>query len=105
MIGTPHYQSWEDVPESFPYVSSLRKLGTRSEVNPKDLTVTWSACLFSCGKSWEFFVPLPLMSPSEKIGPNEYIRKAVVFGRTVATWKGYRIIDGEFIYSNGWETP
>ena len=57
------------------------------------MQVTWETCLFSCGKSWEFFVPTPLSSPSEKVGENEYIRKAVVFGKTVSTWAGYRIID------------
>ena len=52
-----------------------------------------TACFFTCGTSYEFFVPLPITSPSEQIGPNEYIRKAQVFGITISEWKGYRIID------------
>ena len=71
----------------------LRSIGSRSEVDPATLTVRWSACGFTCGTKFETFLPLPLSSPSEQVGPNEYIRKAVVAGVTIATWKGYRIID------------
>lgn len=93
MDAAPRYQSWVDVPASFSYVKHLKSFGTRSEVDPTTLTVTWSTCAFTCGTSYETFIPLPLSSPSEKVGPNEFIRKAVVAGFTVATWKGYRIID------------
>jgi hypothetical protein len=91
--ATPEYQSWVDVPASYSYVHMLKSLGTRSEVDPQTLTVTWSACGLTCGTRFETFLPLPLSSPSELVGPNEYVRKAVVAGVTVATWKGYRILD------------
>eukprot|EP00929_Paragymnodinium_shiwhaense_P123012 TRINITY_DN96407_c0_g1_i1.p1 TRINITY_DN96407_c0_g1~~TRINITY_DN96407_c0_g1_i1.p1 ORF type:complete len:220 (+),score=14.59 TRINITY_DN96407_c0_g1_i1:54-713(+) len=90
--ATPRYQSWEDLPRSVSYVHMLKALGSRSVVAP-DLTVTWSICGFTCGTPFETYVPLPLSSPSQKVAENEYIRKAVVFGITVATWKGYRIVD------------
>lgn len=93
MDAHPQYQSWVDVPASLRYVKHLKSIGSRSEVDPVTLTVTWSACGFTCGTKYEVFLPLPLSSPSQKIGPNEYIRKAVVGGVTIATWKGYRIID------------
>lgn len=101
--ATPGYQSWEDVPESFPYVSSFVKLGTRSEVDPEDLTIRWSACGPTCGTSFEYYFPLPMSSPSEQIGPNEYVRKAVVMGVTVSTWKGYRIVDDKGSKTAFWE--
>ena len=90
---TAGYQSWEDVDESFPYIKSLQSRTTRSEVDPTDLTVNWSACLFTCGTSFETWFPLPISSPSKKVGENEYIRQAKIFGYVVAEWKGYRIID------------
>lgn len=93
MDSTPKYQSWVDVPASIGYVKHIKTGGSRSEVDPDTLTVSWSACGFTCGTKYEVFLPLPLSSPSEQIGPNAYIRKAVVAGVTVATWNGYRIID------------
>lgn len=75
---TPGYQTWEDIQETFPYVANILKMGSRSVVDPEDLTVTWDTCTISCGKSWEFWIPTPVSSPSEQIGPNEYIRKANV---------------------------
>lgn len=91
--STPSYQSWEDVAETYPYVSHLTKMGSRSEVDPSDLTVTWSACTVTCGTKYEVWIPMPVSSPSQKVGPNEYIRQAKVFGITVSSWKVYRIID------------
>ena len=104
MDATPMYQSWVDVPASFGYVRDLKVAGSRSEVDPKTLTVSWSACGITCGTKFEVFVPLPLTSPSVQIGPNEYIRKAVVGGVTVATWKGYRIIDQHGQRTEYWAT-
>lgn len=92
--ATPGYQSWEDVPESIPYVSRIKSMGTRSVVAP-DLTVTWSFCGLTCGTWLETWTPLPVSSPSEKIGENEYIRKMTSLGVTLAEWKAYRIIDAE----------
>ena len=101
--ATPGYQSWEDVPESYPYIKSFTSLGTRSEVDPTDLTVRWSACGPTCGTRFEHYFPLPLSSPSEQIGPNEYIRKAVVFGVTVSEWKGYRVVDEKGERTEFWD--
>ena len=92
MDRTPAYQSWEDVPESFPYVKKLSSEGSRSTADV-NMTITWAICGFTCDTPFETFLPIPMSSPSERVGPNEYIRKAVVLGKTVATWKGYRIID------------
>ena len=104
MDATPLYQSWEwDKPESYDYVKTLMKLGTRSEVDINDLTVTWSSCGLTCGSKYEFFVPLPVSSPSQKVGPNEYVRQAKVLGFTVAEWKGYRIVDGDGVKTEFFE--
>ena len=39
MDATPMYQSWQDVEESYPYVSNLMKMGSRSIVDPMTLEV------------------------------------------------------------------
>ena len=103
MDRTPGYQSWEDVPESYPYIAQLTKIGSRSEVDPRDLTVTWSACGFTCGTRYEVWVPMPVTSPSQKVGPNEYVRQAKVFGVTVSEWKGYRVIDDKGERTEFWD--
>jgi len=91
--ASPQYQTWEDNKDSYSVFHEQKigeYIGARNDITPSDDGPIVTLSIFN----GRFTIP-GFSSPTETIGPNLYTRKLVLFGKTVSTWPGYRIIDAD----------
>jgi len=92
--AAPQYQTWEDEPESYSVYYKQRlaeAVGLHNDIvaTEEGPQVTMSVATPLGGR-----VTVPgFSSPTKALGPNHYERSVVLFGKTLKTWPGYRIID------------
>merc|ERR1712194_98368 len=85
-------QTWLDKNSSYDVFNKQKQaqpIGVRNEINITDQGPQVQVSLL-----WgHVFIPASVfLSPTTRLSEHEYNRSLVVFGKTVASWPGYRVV-------------